>query len=581
LHFCPKAALDHESHHLPGLIGHEEIGHMTNRRDFLHNTAALGAGLFAANTAAATTTTAHPGSFTSQVANTGGYLGLSSGSLSKVDTRNQPAQTTRVVTTDVGDLPYVMDGEVKVFRLTAHVLKQQIAPQKTIDVWGFNGSAPGPTIQVTQGDKVRVIFKNELPEPTSIHWHGFEDQLGNDGMPGISQAPVKPGETYIYYFTIRQEGTFFYHSHMAMQEMAGMLGAFIMHPQTPYRPHCDKDFAINLQAYSVLPNSTSPNTMNMEWNWLLLNGKAGPATTPLIVQQGDRVRIRFVNLSMNHHPMHLHGHTFYVTGTEGGRIPETAWWPGNTVLVGVAQARDIEFVANNPGDWMLHCHLPHHMMNSMANQAGPMTRMAGYPGGQGLRGDDSHGQLAGQDEPMSMNMDTQDGRMQMGSAAEPDVSSDPAVPSAALSAGLQATAADGPLANTSMDAGMEGMMAEQKGAYPRLSPEQKRNLNAFDMGQTAMKEQMTETSPHANNVPNFPQDVYMEGPMMNMDKLVARPENLGLPVNWSRFMQGMMTFVRVLPPEQYNQVIAAMKQADRPGDPYASLYLAPVGRARS
>ena len=101
------------------------------------------------------------------------------------------------------------------------------------------------------------------------------------------------------------------------------------------------------------------------------------------------------------------------------------------------------------------------------------------------------------------------------------------------------------------------------------------------MGQTAMKEQMTETSPHANNVPNFPQDVYMEGPMMNMDKLVARPENLGLPVNWSRFMQGMMTFVRVLPPEQYNQVIAAMKQADRPGDPYASLYLAPVGRARS
>ncbi len=566
---------------------------MPNRRDFLQNTAALGAGLFAANSATASTTTSHPASFTTQVANTGGYLGVSSGSLSKVDTRSEPAHTTPVVTPDVGDLPYEMDGDIKVFRLTAHVFKQQIAPQKTIDVWGFNGSAPGPTIQVTQGDKVRVIFKNELPESSSIHWHGFEDQLGNDGMPGISQAPVNPGETYIYNFNIHQEGTFFYHSHMAMQEMAGMLGAFIMHPKTPYRPHCDKDFLINLQAYWVLPNSTSPNTMNMEFNWLLLNGKAGPAATPLIVRQGERVRIRFVNLSMNHHPMHVHGHTFYVTGTEGGRIPETAWWPGNTVLVGVAQSRNVEFVADNPGDWMLHCHLPHHMMNSMANQAGPMTRMAGFPDGKGLRGDDSHGHLMQPGEQMSMgqmkgmdmknmqSMDTHDMRgMQMGAVKNPNASTDPAVPSAALSAGVQATAADGPLANTSLDAGMDGMMAEQMGNHPRLSPEQKRNLNAFDMGETGMKEQMTESSPHANNVPNFPQDVYMESPMMNMDKLVAKPENLGLRPNWSRFMQGMMTFVRVLPPEQYDQVVTAMKQANRPGDPYASIYVAPGGRSR-
>ena len=172
-----------------------------------------------------------------------------------------------------------------------------------------------------------------------------------------------------------------------------MLGAVIMHPRVPYRPHCDKDFVIHLQEYYVLPNSTTPNTMNMEFNWLLLNGKAGPATTPLIVRQGERVRIRFVNLGMDHHPMHVHGHTFYTTGTEGGRIPETAWWPGNTVLVGVAQARDIEFVADNPGDWMLHCHLPHHMMNQMASQVGPVTRMAGVPGGIGLRGDDSHGHM--------------------------------------------------------------------------------------------------------------------------------------------------------------------------------------------
>jgi len=364
-----------------------------------------------------------------------------------------------------------------------------------------------------------------------------------------------------------------------------------LHPKVPYRPHCDKDFLISVQEYFVLPNSTVPNTMMMEFNWLLLNGRAGPATTPLIVRQGDRVRIRFVNLSMNHHPMHVHGHTFYVTGTEGGRIPETAWWPGNTVLVGVAQARDVEFVADNPGDWMLHCHLPHHMMNSMANQAGPMTRMAGYPDGKGLRGNDSHGHLMGPGEQMSMGqmegmdmkdmqaMDNMQG-MQKSGSHNPNASSDPAVPSATLSAGTQATTVDGALANTHLDAAMGGMMAEQMGNYPRLSDEQKKYLNAFDMGGTSMKVQMAEMSPKANNVPNFPQDVFMEGPMMNMDKLVAKPENLGLRPGWSRFMQGLMTFVRVLPPEQYDQVVAGMKQANRKGDPYASIYSAPDGRTQ-
>ncbi len=559
---------------------------MSTRRNFLQHTATLGAGIFAANSAGAAATHTLTPSSTTQLASRGGYLGVSSGSLSKVDVHPTGVRTVPVVTTDVGDLPYEMDGDVKVFRLVAHVFKQQIAPQKTIDVWGFNGSAPGPTIQVTQGDKVRVIFKNELPESTSLHWHGFEDQIGYDGMPGISQAPVKPGESFTYNFVIKQEGTYFYHSHMAMQEMAGMLGAFIMHPKVPYRPQCDKDFAINLQAYWVLPNSTAPNTMNMEFNWLLLNGKAGPAATPLIVRQGDRVRIRFVNLSMNHHPMHLHGHTFYVTGTEGGRIPETAWWPGNTVLVGVAQSRNIEFVADNPGDWMLHCHLPHHMMNSMANQAGPMTRMAGFPGGKGLRGNDSHGHLMGPGEQMSMNgmqgMDMKNtqgmdmGKMEgmdMGSSKHANASSDPAVPAAALSGGTQASENNGPLANTDLDAGMDGTMAEQMAAPPRLSDLQRRNLNAFDMSAAGMQEQMTETTPNANNVPNFPQDVYMEGPMMDMDKLVEKPENLGLRPSWSRFMQGMMTFVRVLPPEQYDQVVSAMKQANRRNDPYASLYV--------
>ena len=455
------------------------------------------------------------------------------------------------ISPDVGDMPFTIEDGVKVFHLVAQVIRQQVAPDKQIDVWGFNGSAPGPTIQVTQGDHVRVIFKNELPEPSSIHWHGFEDHIGYDGMPGISQEPVKPGESFTYEFHIHQTGTYFYHSHMAMQEMAGMLGAFIMHPAEPYQPHCDKDFVLSFQEYSVLPNSTVPNTMNMEFNWLVINGKAGPSITPLVVRQGERVRIRMINLGMDHHPIHVHGHTFEVTGTEGGRIQPSAWWPGNTVLLGVAQARDVEFIANNPGDWMLHCHLPHHMMNQMASAAGPMTR----------------------------TMTRAASRMPSSMASAPAVHPMPDYGSVlGAGAGLQA---DGPLAGTHLDPGMHGMMQEMATHRPIQSPLQQQNMDAFDMSGSAMKQQLRETAPNANDVPNYPQDAYMEGPMMNMDALVAKPENYGLRPGWTRFMQGMMTFLRVLPPDEYDRVVEHMQQAQQLNDPYASIYRTrkPGGRA--
>ncbi len=514
---------------------------MNNRRTFLQRALGLGAGLIAsARLAAPQTDIPHrsPGAGKTKP---------------EQDLHDQPARNTPVITTDVGDLPFTMNNGVKEFELTAHVMKREIAPNKTIDVWGYNGSSPGPTIQVSQGDRVRVIFSNELPEPTSIHWHGFEDRIGFDGMPGISQDPVLPGRQFVYEFDIHQSGTYFYHSHMAMQEMAGMLGAFIMHPKDPYRPHCDKDFLIHLQEYAVLPNNTVPNTMNMEFNWLLLNGKAGPATTPLIVRVGDRVRIRFVNLGMDHHPLHLHGHTFFVTGTEGGRIPESAWWPGNTVLVGVAQARDVEFVANNPGDWMVHCHLPHHMMNQMASQAGAMTRM-----GSGMAAAGSMnigmGMLDGSpDAPLGEDYGPALGRgMGLGSASD-----------------MQTT--NGPLSDGNLKATMEGMSEAMQRGEPQMGPVQMKNMMALDMSRGSMDQQMQEIAPGAKNVPNFPQDAYMEGPMMQMDSQVDKPENFGLQRGWSRFMQGMMTFVRVLPPDKYDQVLAQMKQANRTKDPYAWL----------
>jgi hypothetical protein len=488
---------------------------MSTRRTFIHKALSFGAGVFAASRLSAESSTGP----TARKQRPSGHFGA--------------VFNTPVVTTDIGNLPFEMDGGTKVFRLVAEVIRQQINPMKSIDVWGFNGSAPGRTIQVNQGDHVRVVFENHLPEPTSMHWHGFEDTIANDGMPGISQPPVKPGGRFVYEFDIHQEGTYFYHSHMAMQEMAGMLGGFIMHPREPYRPHCDKDFLIHLQEYAVLPSNTVPDTMNMEFNWLLLNGKAGPANTPLIVKLGDRVRIRFVNLGMDHHPMHMHGHTFYVTGTEGGRIPEAAWWPGNTVLVGVAQARAIEFVANNPGDWMLHCHLPHHMMNQMSSNAGKMTRTAGMPPG----GD----------------MNTGMGMLQGMPGAPLGDDYGPAV-----GRGL------GGVGNASEMASTNGPLSEDKAmsAMPGMQ---------HDMGKMQMGEMQVDVSPNANNVPNFPQDAYMEGPMMTMDVAVERPENYGLKPGWSGYMQGMMTFVRVLEPDKYNDVISRMKQAKRTKDPYAAI----------
>jgi FtsP/CotA-like multicopper oxidase with cupredoxin domain len=241
--------------------------------------------------------------------------------------------------------------------------------------WGYNGSMPGPTIQVTEGDRVRIILHNELPEPTTLHLHGLELPIAMDGVAYLAQDPIKPGDIGVYELTLHQNGTYFYHAHGAMQEAIGMVGLFIIHPRSVWTPVVDQDFALITQEFDIGPASDTPDTTSMTFHWLTFNGRCGPYVTPLVVRLGNRVRIRVLNFSaMDHHPIHLHGHTFWVTGTEGGRIPESAWIPGNNVLVGVAQVREFEFVANNPGDWPLHCHMFHHMMNHMVSGVGPGSR---------------------------------------------------------------------------------------------------------------------------------------------------------------------------------------------------------------
>ncbi len=506
---------------------------MSDRRSFLQRALGIGAGLvsapvFAENVSAVGAPIGMGGS------NTGPSSESAAGIKRAARLGSAGRAPVPVMTTDVPDLPFESVDGWKVFKLRAEPVRREIVPGKTVDLWGYNGSAPGPTIQVTEGDRVRILFENGLPEPTSIHWHGFEDQIRYDGMPNISQRAVPPGGTYTYEFEIHQTGTFFYHSHMAMQEMVGMLGGFIMHPREAHTPPPDHDFLIQLQEYAVLPSSTVPNSMNMEYNWLVLNGKSGPAATPLVVRLGSRVRIRFVNLGMDHHPMHLHGHTFYITGTEGGRIPETAWWPGNTVLVGVAQAREIEFVANNPGDWMLHCHLPHHMMNQMSSNVGRMSRIAAR-----------RGMAAGIDMENGMGM----------------LNGTPTVPTgddygASLGRGMGvASTADVSTTNGPLRARVgEDNMQMKPGETMQMSPGGLSNDDGMEEMMMAGTRRL-EVAPDANIVPNYPQDAFMEGPMMNMDVMVRKPENFGLPPGWSENMQGMMTFVRVMPPAQYDEVM--------------------------
>jgi manganese oxidase len=484
------------------------------RRDFLQGAAVIGAGTLAPGTLIAG--------------------GLAAEHARVIAEERRPLAVDRgefrsVVTPDVPDLAFEMDGSVKVFHLVAEPVRQEIFPGKILNLWGYNGSAPGPTIQARQGERVRIIVDNHLPEPTSMHWHGFDIPFAMDGGPGLSQDAISPGGRYVYEFTLQQEGTLFYHSHMAMQEMMGMIGAFIMHPAEAYDPPAEKDFAIILQEYALLPNNPTPNSMSMEFNWLTLNGKSGPANTPLIVRLGDRVRLRFINLGMDHHPIHMHGHQFVITGTEGGRQPRATWGPNNTVLVGVAQSRNVEFVATNPGDWMIHCHMPHHMMNQMASMAGPMTRRAGMVAGAGM--EEGMGMLRGGAATAAENGPSMGRGMGAGSAFEQPTT-------------------NGPLsAQTSPQASSQASPSQQAAAQP---------MGGMQMAQA-------DVSKDANSVPGFPQDAFMESPAMAMDAMVEKPETHGLRPGWSGYMQGMMTLIRVLPPERYDEIESLREKRQKNG----------------
>jgi hypothetical protein len=195
-----------------------------------------------------------------------------------------------------------------------------------------------------------------------------------DGVGGLSQAPIAPGETFLYEFPVRQNGTFMYHSHHdEMTQIAlGLTGLFVVHPAPGDRsvPQVDRDVAIMLHEWLVEPGTSRPDPNAMaDFNVLTMNGRAFPGTDPIVVGEGDRVRFRFGNLSpMDHHPIHLHGHYWRIVGTDGGRIPEAGQWPETTVLVPVGSTRTVEWTADALGDWAMHCHMTHHVMNQMGHE---------------------------------------------------------------------------------------------------------------------------------------------------------------------------------------------------------------------
>ena len=280
---------------------------------------------------------------------------------------------TPVITPNGTTLPYkVIDG-VKVFHLTAEEVDHEFAPGLRAQCWGFNGQVHGPTIEAVEGDRLRIYVTNNLPESTSIHWHGILVPNGMDGVGGLNQKPIEPGETYKYEFQLRQHGTCMYHSHTDdMTQIAlGMMGMFIIHPRASSGPRPDRDFVLMSSEWRIDIGTRRPVPTEMtDFNVLTFNGHAFPGTAPLVAKSGDRVRIRFGNLSpMEHHPIHLHGYYWKIVEMDGLSLPESAQQPGNTVLVAVGQTRAVEFIAANPGDWALHCHMTHHTMNQMGHNA--------------------------------------------------------------------------------------------------------------------------------------------------------------------------------------------------------------------
>lgn len=303
--------------------------------------------------------------------------------ISEKETASAPS---RLVVPNGSILPYVEANGVKEFHLIAKESLQEFAPGFVVKVWGYNGASPGPVIEATEGDTVRIKVTNELPEATTVHWHGLIVPWKMDGVVGLTQPPIQPGETYTYEFTLKQNGTYMYHSHTdEMTQIAlGAFGFFIIHPKNEEK--VDRDFLLFLHEWYIPPGAARPDPMVMtDFNYFTFNGKVFPGTERMKAKKGDRIRIRLANLSLNNHPIHVHGTEFTVVRRGASRLKESAQYTENTVDVPPGATRDIEFTADNGGLWAIHCHKSHHVFNGMNHSFPNLIGMEGDAIGKRLK----------------------------------------------------------------------------------------------------------------------------------------------------------------------------------------------------
>jgi FtsP/CotA-like multicopper oxidase with cupredoxin domain len=291
----------------------------------------------------------------------------------------KPRKVTYVAPKDAkGDqiLQPRMENGVKVFDIEASVIRWNILPDVAVDAYAYNRQVPGPRLQLTEGDHVRINLRNALPESTTIHWHGLIIPNEMDGPAKITQDPVPPGGSYTYDFEVGQSGTYFYHSHdhPDRQQALGLYGALLISPKDASTEiKADLDYTIQLQEWLKREWLTYP-AMLMEGalpNYFTINGKAYPSTDTVAMKVGQTIKLRFIGTNNNFvHPMHVHGGPFEVVAVDGVNLKDSARYQADTVNVGPGQRYDVVWTARKPGKWLVHCHIPHHTANNNVEQHG-------------------------------------------------------------------------------------------------------------------------------------------------------------------------------------------------------------------
>ena len=278
-----------------------------------------------------------------------------------------------------GDRPLAprMEGDVKVFDLDASVIQWNILAWKTVTAYAINRQVPGPRLELTDGDHVRINFTNHLPDHATMHWHGLIVPNQMDGPAHITQAPVPPGGHYTYEFVVQQSGSYFYHSHMQpdRQQAFGLYGALIIKPRVANvtEKPVDIDYVVQLQEWLNRDGLTYP-AMLMEGglpNYFTINGKSYPATETIHMRVGQRVKFRIIGTNNNFiHPMHMHGGPFTVVARDGVDLSPGARFDADVINVGPGQRYDIVWPARVAGKWIFHCHIAHHTLNNNREEQG-------------------------------------------------------------------------------------------------------------------------------------------------------------------------------------------------------------------